>query len=269
MWWGGLRGAVGFSLAMVLKEEMWYRELFLTTALVMVLFTVFLQGGTIKLMVKALGIDLEEDRGDVIGLDVQDKVMEDITQGVLAICGNSGTRNEVAKKMKVADGKVRKALIRDDVKTELQRRFESISVRDHMTNLYAPRLIVEKAVTDQQRQESVGGIKEENNGMKAVDSKQKDKMERKEYRKQVEKMGMLRSYSVEENSGNRSRQMLKEVERRQKAARDMELEVFKEEGMNKDTERLLSPQQDSGDAVIQMMKAQYASVQAKKNQNQV
>ena len=70
-------------------------------------------------MVKTLGIDLEEDRGDVIGLDVQDKVnitiittiftvmilvfqvMEDITQGVLAICGNSGARNEVAKKMKV------------------------------------------------------------------------------------------------------------------------------------------------------------------------
>merc|ERR1712032_860243 len=181
MWWGGLRGAVGFSLAMVLKEEMWYRELFLTTALVMVLFTVFLQGGTIKLMVKTLGIDLEEDRGDVIGLDVQDKVMEDITQGVLAICGNSGARNEVAKKMKVADGKVRKALIRDDVKTELQRRFESISVRDHITNLYAPRLIVEKTMTE----------------------KQKDKMERKQFRKEVEKnLGMLRSYSTEENSGN-------------------------------------------------------------------
>ena len=51
-----------------------------------------------------------------------------------------------------------------------------------MTNLYAPRLIVEKTMTDQQRQESVGGIKEENNGMKAVDSKQKDKMERKQFR---------------------------------------------------------------------------------------
>ena len=25
MWWGGLRGAVGFSLAMVLDERMWYR----------------------------------------------------------------------------------------------------------------------------------------------------------------------------------------------------------------------------------------------------
>ena len=69
--------------------------------------------------------------------------MEDITQGMLAICGNSGARNKVAKKIKVwpsivsenkirckknhkkqvADGKVRKALIRDDVKSELQRRW--------------------------------------------------------------------------------------------------------------------------------------------------
>ena len=38
-----------------------------------------MQGGTIKLMVKTLGIDLEEDRGDVIGLDVQDKVNITIT----------------------------------------------------------------------------------------------------------------------------------------------------------------------------------------------
>jgi len=262
MWWGGLRGAVGFSLAMVLKEEMWYRDLFLTTALVMVLFTVFVQGGTIKLMVKSLGIDLEEDKGDVIGLDVQDKVMEDITQGMLAICGNSGARNKVAKKIKVADGKVRKALIRDDVKSELQRRFESISVRDHMTNLYAPRLIVEKTVAEKQNPSSV-----ESSGTKVVDAK-KVKTERKQFRKQVEKnLGMLRSYSVEENSGNRSRQLLREVERRQKAARDMELEVLKEEGLGKETERLLTPQLDSADVVIQMMKAQYANVQAKKNQN--
>merc|ERR1719507_2853663 len=121
----------------------------------------------------------------------------------------------------------------------------------------------------QQRQESVGGIKEEINGMKAVDSKQKDKMERKQFRKQVVKnMGMLRSYSVPEHSGNRSRQMLKEVERRQKAARDMKLEVLNEEGMNKETELLLTPQPECGDAFIQIMKDQYASVQAKKNQTQ-
>ena len=31
--YGGLRGAVGFSLAEVITQEKWYRELFLTTAL--------------------------------------------------------------------------------------------------------------------------------------------------------------------------------------------------------------------------------------------
>ena len=60
-------------------------------------------------------------------------------------------------------------------------RFESISVRDHITNLYAPRLIVEKTMTEQQRQESVVS-REGENGMNAVDSKQKDKMERKQFR---------------------------------------------------------------------------------------
>ena len=61
------------------------------------------------------------------------------------------------------------------------KRFESISVRDHITNLYAPRLIVEKTMTEQQRQESVVS-REGENGMNAVDSKQKDKMERKQFR---------------------------------------------------------------------------------------
>ena len=52
-----------------------------------------------------------------------------------------------------------------------------------MTNLYAPRLIVEKTMTDQQRQESVVSKEgSDNNGMKAVDSKQKDRMERKQFR---------------------------------------------------------------------------------------
>ena len=46
MAYGGLRGAVGFSLAMVLKEGVWYREMFITAALAMVFFTVFLQGAS-------------------------------------------------------------------------------------------------------------------------------------------------------------------------------------------------------------------------------
>ena len=46
------RGAVGFSLAAVLDDTSWYKELFLTTALAMVFFTVFVQGSTIKFLVR-------------------------------------------------------------------------------------------------------------------------------------------------------------------------------------------------------------------------
>ena len=52
MAYGGLRGAVCLSWAVVLEKGVWYRELFITTALCMVFFNLLLQGGTIKLFVK-------------------------------------------------------------------------------------------------------------------------------------------------------------------------------------------------------------------------
>ena len=52
------------------------------------------QGGTIKLMVKSLGIDLEEDKGDVIGLDVQDKVT--MSSFIINLTKIHRQRNDVA-----------------------------------------------------------------------------------------------------------------------------------------------------------------------------
>ena len=55
--YGGLRGAVGFSLVEILDEKTNpYKNLFVTTTLFMIGFTVFLQGGTIKLFVEKLKI---------------------------------------------------------------------------------------------------------------------------------------------------------------------------------------------------------------------
>ena len=55
--YGGLRGAVGFSLALILKGENEFDNLFIATAIFMVFFTTFLQGGTIKWVVSFLGIE--------------------------------------------------------------------------------------------------------------------------------------------------------------------------------------------------------------------
>jgi len=247
MTWGGLRGAVGFSLAMVLQEGLWYRELFVTTALVMVLFTVFLQGGTIKLLVKQLNIELESDQGSVIGVEVQDKVMEDITSGMVAVCGNQGARGRLANRLRGLDKKVKKLLIHDDSKSQLQRRFEKISVSEHFTNLYAPRIIAEKS-------KGAGPLN---------DSDVTKKVFRKEMRRN--QWSNLRSVSVEE--GPRSRSLLREMERKARNTRELGLQVLdprvgREE---EDEQTLLCPDSPLDDLVIQKIKAQYASVQAKKS----
>ena len=61
MSYGGLRGAVGFSLAQVLSDNNPYKQMFLTTTIFMVFFTVFIQGGTIKFLVNKLGITKHEE----------------------------------------------------------------------------------------------------------------------------------------------------------------------------------------------------------------
>jgi NhaP-type Na+/H+ or K+/H+ antiporter len=49
----------------------WYRELFVSAALAMVFFTVFLQGSTIKLLVKCLDIKLVNEKEYKLSSDIQ------------------------------------------------------------------------------------------------------------------------------------------------------------------------------------------------------
>ena len=144
MAYGGLRGAVGFSLAMVIREEAWYRELFLTTALVMVFFTVFLQGGTIKFLVKALDIKLQQKNVPRMTEDIQVKVMEEVAEGIVAVCGKNKTQGVVMKNVSAVDRFMKRRLVVDDSKHKLQKTFEKIALDEHYSNLYAPRLLVDK-----------------------------------------------------------------------------------------------------------------------------
>ena len=111
MAYGGLRGAVGFSLVVVLDVELWYRELFVTACLAMVFFTVFLQGATIKLFVKLFDIQLQEKEEKRICNDVQTKLMSDIMEGVGAVVGRQKVKNRFYEFWRAVDKTAKAVLI--------------------------------------------------------------------------------------------------------------------------------------------------------------
>lgn len=250
MTWGGLRGAVGFSLATVLKTGLWYRELFLTTALIMVLFTVFFQGGTIKLFVRFLKIDLEQEKGNVIGVEIHEKVMDDISHGVTAILGNLTASGRLANMVRNWDERLKSLFLHEGVKIDLMRKFEKISVHDHFVNLYAPRLIVQNC--------EAGG----NKGVAIENDEGSEHIHILRHGMKNRHWSKLSSNYKEAGGLMRTKNILSELERRNKNSKKMEMEALNmgldpvtEEGANGD---------EISDETINRLKAHYKKVQSRK-----
>jgi len=147
MAYGGLRGAVGFSLAVVLNENKWYRELFLTTALSMVFFTVFIQGITIKFMVKLMGISLRETVDGVkkMGPQIQDTLIDNIMGGMEILIGRSGHFGLFQMFQHIDNQYIRKYLIANEKKETLERAFDKVILEEHYTSLYGPSILAKAA----------------------------------------------------------------------------------------------------------------------------
>ena len=75
MSYGGLRGAVGFSLAQILSDDNPFKDMFVTTTMFMVYFTVFVQGGSIKFLVEKLKIRKHEESVSYIQLIIYSSAM--------------------------------------------------------------------------------------------------------------------------------------------------------------------------------------------------
>eukprot|EP00092_Neocalanus_flemingeri_P014998 GFUD01016198.1.p1 GENE.GFUD01016198.1~~GFUD01016198.1.p1 ORF type:complete len:762 (+),score=173.52 GFUD01016198.1:44-2329(+) len=147
--YGGLRGAVGFSLAVVLNEQKWYRELFLTTALAMVFFTGFIQGSTIKFFVKLMGISLKEKEEGVknMGPQIQESLIDNIMGGMEVLIGRSGHYGAFQMFNHFDNKYIRHYLISKEKKENLERAFDKIILEEHYTSLYGPRILAKTAVT--------------------------------------------------------------------------------------------------------------------------
>ena len=83
-----LRGAVGFSLAVTIDENFNLRGLFILTIIVVVLFTVFIQGITIKPLVMLLRIETKQIGEPSIFQEVNQKVINHLASGIDAMAGD-------------------------------------------------------------------------------------------------------------------------------------------------------------------------------------
>lgn len=114
MGYGGIRGAIAFSLAAVLCVDIVpSKKIFFTTTIVVVMFTIFVQGMTIKPLVNKLHVKKEEKHKPSMNEEIFSRVNDHILAGLELILGHEG-RNTLRQQWRHVDNKyVKKLLIKD------------------------------------------------------------------------------------------------------------------------------------------------------------
>ncbi|KAF2364530.1 Cation/H+ exchanger [Trinorchestia longiramus] len=143
--YGGLRGAVAFSLVSMMPGTFEHKELFITATLVVILFTVFVQGITVGPMVTFLNVALTSTGPQHLLQEVNVKVVDTMMAGIEEVIGRMGD-NKVRESLKSFNDKYfMKWLTIPSNEDRLTKVFEKIAITEHYANLYGPNLLIEKA----------------------------------------------------------------------------------------------------------------------------
>ncbi|KAJ8334865.1 hypothetical protein SKAU_G00405040 [Synaphobranchus kaupii] len=89
--YGGLRGAIAFSLGYLLKPEHFpMRNMFLTAIITIIFFTVFVQGMTIRPLVDLLAVKRKREGKNSINEEIHTQFMDHLLAGIDSVCGQYG-----------------------------------------------------------------------------------------------------------------------------------------------------------------------------------
>ncbi|KAL4656954.1 sodium/hydrogen exchanger 2-like [Arapaima gigas] len=111
--YSGLRGAVCFALAFLLPPTITRRDLFVTATIVVILFTVFIQGISIRPLVEFINVRRTNRKLDTINVEIHKRLMEHTVAGIEDLCGQWSHYYWKDKFKKFNDSVLRKILIRD------------------------------------------------------------------------------------------------------------------------------------------------------------
>ncbi|KAM4045006.1 sodium/hydrogen exchanger 2-like isoform 1-T1 [Anomaloglossus baeobatrachus] len=114
--YGGLRGAICFSLVFLLPDTHVFprKKLFITSVIVVIFFTVFIQGITIRPLVEILNVKRANKKQQIISEEIHNRFLDHVKAGIEDVCGHWG-HNYCKDKFKYIDQHfLRKLLVREN-----------------------------------------------------------------------------------------------------------------------------------------------------------
>nr|AAD46576.2 Na+/H+ exchanger NHE-2-like isoform [Myoxocephalus octodecemspinosus] len=112
--YGGLRGAISFALVFTLPDTIGRKQLFITATISIILFTVFLQGISIRPLIEFINVRRTNRNLDTINVEIHCRLMEHTMAGLEDLCGQWSHFYWKDKFMKFNNRILRKILIRDN-----------------------------------------------------------------------------------------------------------------------------------------------------------
>ncbi|XP_068165389.1 sodium/hydrogen exchanger 2-like [Antennarius striatus] len=112
--YGGLRGAICFALVFTLPDTINRRELFVTASIAIILFTVFIQGISIRPIVEYMNIRRTNKDLNTINVEIHTRMMEHVICGIEDLCGQWSHYYWKDKFKKFNDRILRRILVRDN-----------------------------------------------------------------------------------------------------------------------------------------------------------
>ncbi|XP_053695758.1 sodium/hydrogen exchanger 3 isoform X2 [Sabethes cyaneus] len=135
MSYGGLRGAVAFALVLLVsKEHIPLQPMFVTTTIAVIYFTVFLQGITIKPLVRILNVKRSSKRKPTMNERIHERFMDHMMAGIEDIVGKTGNYN-IRDKFKRFDNRfIRPYLIKNlqGPEPKILETYSKLTMRDAM-----------------------------------------------------------------------------------------------------------------------------------------
>ncbi|XP_013384035.1 Na(+)/H(+) exchanger beta isoform X2 [Lingula anatina] len=151
MAYGGLRGAVCFSLVAMLEESSLpqTRNMFVTATLAVIIFTVVIQGITIKPLVNLLRITRQSDEAKTLHEEISIHVTDHVLAGIEEIVGTHG-ENWLREKINYIDNKYFKHWLQRVPHTsdeQIMELYQKIALKQHFESIegtVAARMAVEE-----------------------------------------------------------------------------------------------------------------------------